>query len=144
MTSINDIQNEIIEEFSLFDNPQDKYTYLIDLGKKVEALEASAKTEENIVKGCQSQVWLTAAFRDSSLYYRADSDAMIVRGLVSLLLRVLSGHAPKEIMEADLYFVDKIGLRQMLSMTRSNGLAAMMKKMKMYALAYQTKLQAAE
>ncbi|MEM6298603.1 MAG: SufE family protein [Bacteroidota bacterium] len=144
MTSINDIQDEIIEEFSLFDNPQDKYTYLIDLGKKVEALEAEDKTEDNIVKGCQSQVWLTADFQEELLHYHADSDAMIVRGLVSLLLRVLSGHSPKEIVEADLYFVDKIGLKQMLSMTRSNGLAAMMKKMKMYALAYQTKLQAAE
>lgn len=139
MSDINAIQDEIIEEFTLFDNDQDKYTYLIDLGKKVEALPDDSRVEDNIVKGCQSKVWLETDFREGVVAYRADSDALIVKGLISLLLRVFSGHKPEEIAEAEPYFVDKIGLKQMLSMTRSNGLAAMMKKIKLYALAYQAK-----
>lgn len=139
MQTIEEIQQEIIEEFELFDNDQDKYTYLIDLGKKVPELEAEARTDENIVKGCQSKVWLVTDFAEGRITYRADSDALIVKGLISLLLRVFSGHSPQEVLDAEVHFVDKIGLRQMLSMTRSNGLAAMLKKIKMYAIAYQAK-----
>lgn len=141
MSAINTIQDEIIEEFSLFDNDQDKYAYLIDLGKKVEALPDTFRVEDNIVKGCQSKVWLVTDYNEGAVEYRADSDALIVKGLISLLLRVFSGQKPEDIATAEPYFVDKIGLKQMLSMTRSNGLAAMMKKIKLYALAYQAKTE---
>ena len=135
--SINDLQDEIIEDFSLFDNVNDKYAYIIDLGKSLEDLPEEERKDDLLIKGCQSKVWLMTSFEDEKVVFKADSDAMIVKGLVSLLLKVLSGHSPKEILDADLYFVDKIGLLQMLSMTRSNGLNSMMKQMKLYALAYQ-------
>lgn len=135
--TINDLQDEIIEDFSLFDNVNDKYAYIIDLGKSLQDLPEQERKEDLLIKGCQSKVWLAASFENGKVIFKADSDAMIVKGLVSLLLGVLSGHSAKEILEADLYFVDKIGLLQMLSMTRSNGLNSMMKQMKLYALAYQ-------
>ena len=135
--NIQELQDEIIEDFSLFDNANDKYAYIIDLGKSLENFPEGEKKDDLLLKGCQSKVWLLSSFEEGKVIFKADSDAMIVKGLVSLLLKVLSGHTAKEILEADLYFVDKIGLLQMLSMTRSNGLNAMMKQMKLYALAYQ-------
>lgn len=141
MSAINTIQDEIIENFSLFENDQDKYAYLIDLGKNVTALPDTDKIDENIVRGCQSKVWLTTRIEEGQIHYQADSDALIVKGLISLLLQVLSGQTPQAITKAELYFVEKIGLKQMLSMTRSNGLAAMIKKMKLYAIAYQAKTE---
>jgi cysteine desulfuration protein SufE len=135
--NIQELQDEIIEDFSLFDNANDKYAYIIDLGKSLEDFPEGERKDDLLLKGCQSKVWLLSSFEDGKVIFKADSDAMIVKGLVSLLLKVLSGHSAKEILEADLYFVDKIGLLQMLSMTRSNGLNSMMKQMKLYALAYQ-------
>jgi len=135
--TINDLQDKIIEDFSLFDNVNDKYAYIIDLGKNLQDLPEQERKEDLLIKGCQSKVWLVSSFEDGKVIFKADSDAMIVKGLVSLLLGVLSEHSPKEILETDLYFVEKIGLLQMLSMTRSNGLNSMMKQMKLYALAYQ-------
>ncbi|MFN8356609.1 MAG: SufE family protein [Spirosomataceae bacterium] len=136
MTTINEIQDEIIEEFELFDDWADKYEYIIDLGKKLKGLPEAQKTEENIIKGCQSRVWLNAKLENENLVFDADSEAVIVKGLVSLLIRVLSGHLPHEILNADLYFLEKVGLQQHLAQTRSNGLASMVKQMKTYALAY--------
>lgn len=134
--TINETQEEIIEEFALFDDWADKYEYIIDLGKKLEGLPEEQKTEDNIIKGCQSRVWLNARKEDGNLVFEADSEAIIVKGLVNMLIRVLSGHTPQEIYEADLYFIDKIGMSQHLAQTRSNGLASMVKQMKIYALAY--------
>ena len=134
--SINEIQDEIIEEFELFDDWADKYEYIIDLGKRLQGLPESEKTEENIIKGCQSRVWLNAHMNGDTLIFEADSEAVIVKGLVSLLIRVLSGHTPEEIVNANLYFLEKVGLQQHLAQTRSNGLASMVKQMKTYALAY--------
>ncbi len=134
--SINEIQDEIIEEFELFDDWADKYEYIIDLGKRLQGLPESEKTEENIIKGCQSRVWLNAHMKGDSLIFEADSEAVIVKGLVSLLIRVLSGHTPEEIVNANLYFLEKVGLQQHLAQTRSNGLASMVKQMKTYALGY--------
>lgn len=134
--SINEIQDEIIEEFELFDDWADKYEYIIDLGKRLKGLPESEKTEENIIKGCQSRVWLNAHMKSDTLIFEADSEAVIVKGLVSLLIRVLSGHTPEEIVNANLYFLEKVGLQQHLAQTRSNGLASMVKQMKTYALAY--------
>jgi cysteine desulfuration protein SufE len=135
--SIDQIQNDIIEEFELFDDWADRYEYIIDLGKKIPALAEHHKTEENIIKGCQSKVWLIANFREGKLFFEADSDAIIVKGLVSLLIRVLSGHPPGEIASADLFFIEQIGMTRHLAQTRSNGLLSMVKQMKFYALAYQ-------
>jgi cysteine desulfuration protein SufE len=137
--TINETQDEIIEEFELFDDWADKYEYIIDLGKKLKGLPEEQKTEENIIKGCQSRVWLNARKEDESLIFEADSEAIIVKGLVNMLIRVLSGHTPKEIAEADLYFMDKIGMSSHLAQTRSNGLASMVKQMKNYALVYALK-----
>lgn len=137
--TINETQDEIIEEFSLFDNRNDQYAYIIELGKKLSELPEEQKTEENIVKGCQSKVWLQPDFKEGKVQFQADSDSTLVKGLVGLLVRVLSDRLPKEINDADLYFVDKIGLREMLSMNRSNGLSAMIKQMRLYAIAYQAK-----
>ncbi len=137
--TINEIQDEIIEEFSLFDNRNDQYAYIIELGKKLAQLPESLKTEENIVKGCQSKVWLQPGFEEGKVQFQADSDSTLVKGLVGLLVRVLSDRIPEEINNAELYFVDKIGLREMLSMNRSNGLSAMIKQMRLYAIAYQAK-----
>ena len=134
--TINETQDEIIEEFELFDDWADKYEYIIDLGKKLKGLPEAQKTEDNIIKGCQSRVWLNARKDDNQLIFEADSEAIIVKGLVNMLIRVLSGHSPKEIAESDLYFMDKIGMSSHLAQTRSNGLASMVKQMKNYAIAY--------
>jgi cysteine desulfuration protein SufE len=135
---INKIQDEIIEDFELFDDWEGKYEYIIDLGKKLPGLSDEFKTEENIIKGCQSVVWLHAYYKDGKLYFEGDSQAIIVKGLVGMLLKVLSGHTPKEVLEADLYFIDRVGLTSHLAQTRSNGLASMIKQMKTYALGYQS------
>ena len=137
--SINEIQDEIIEEFSDFDDWMDKYQLLIDLGNGQEPLDEKYKTEQNLIDGCQSRVWLQADYVDGRIHFSAESDALIVKGIVSLLIRVLSDHTPQEILDADLYFIDQIGLKEHLSPTRSNGLVAMVKQMRVYALAYSTK-----
>ena len=137
--TINEIQDEIIDEFSGFDDWMDKYQLLIDLGNEQEPLDEKYKTESNLIDGCQSRVWLQCDYVDGKLNFTAESDALIVKGIVALLIRVLSGHTPKEIMDADLYFIDRIGLKDHLSPTRSNGLLAMMKQMKMYAVGYRMK-----
>ena len=139
--TINDIQDEIIEEFDGLDDWMDKYQMLIDLGNELEPLDEQYKTEQNLIDGCQSRVWLQADYNQDSkiINFIAESDALIVKGIVSLLIRVLSGHTPQEILDADLYFIDRIGLRDHLSPTRSNGLIAMIKQMRMYALAFQAK-----
>jgi len=138
--TINEIQDQIIEEFELFDDWTDKYEYIIEMGKKLPELDAKFKVEENKIKGCQSNVWLTSELDGDKLNFSADSDAVIVKGLVSLLIRVLSGHNPEEIAGANLYFIDKIGMTQHLAQTRSNGLLSMVKQMKFYGLAYNAKL----
>ena len=135
--TIQEIQDTIVDDFELFDNWEDRYAYIIELGKKLSGIEQKYKTEENRIKGCQSNVWIYTEFKEDSVFFKGDSDALIVKGLVSLLIQVLSGQDPKDIAEADLYFIDKIGMKQHLSMTRSNGLASMIKQMKMYGLAYQ-------
>lgn len=137
--TINEIQDEVIEEFSDFTDWMDKYQLLIDLGNDQEPLDERYKTEQNLIDGCQSRVWLVADYRDGLLSFTAESDALIVKGIVALLIRVLSGHTPQEILDADLYFIDRIGLREHLSPTRSNGLLAMVKQIKAYALAYEMK-----
>ncbi|MHA4741507.1 SufE family protein [Dyadobacter sp. MSC1_007] len=137
--TINQIQDELISDFELFDDWESKYEYIIDLGKQFPPLEEQYKTEDNIIKGCQSRVWLHAYMDDGLLKFEADSDAIIVRGLVSMLVKVLSGHTPEEVASADLYFMERIGLHQHLAQTRSNGLAAMLKQMKAYGFAYQAK-----
>jgi cysteine desulfuration protein SufE len=136
--TINEIQDELIEEFSLFGDWMEKYENIIQMGKELPLIEGQYKKDENIIKGCQAKVWLHAEHKDGKVYFTADSDAIITKGLVSMVVRVLSDHAPKEIVNADLYFVDKIGLREHLSVTRSNGLLSMIKQMKMYALAIQS------
>ena len=138
--TINEIQDEIIEEFSGFDDWMDKYQLLIDLGNEQEPLEEKYKTEQNLIDGCQSRVWLQADMEvDGTLHFKAESDALIVKGIVALLIRVLSGHTPQEILDADLYFIEEIGLKEHLSPTRSNGLVAMVKQMRSYALAFSMK-----
>ena len=139
METINELQDEVIEEFSDFDDWMDKYQLLIDLGSEQEPLPEEYKTDANLIDGCQSRVWLQADYADGLLTFRAESDALIVKGIVALLVRVLSGHTPQEILDADLYFIDRIGLKEHLSPTRSNGLLAMLKQMKMYALAFKAK-----
>jgi cysteine desulfuration protein SufE len=138
--TINEKQDQVIDEFALFDDWADKYEYIIDLGKKLPPLDNQYKVEENKIKGCQSTVWLHAEPKGEQLMFEADSEAVIVKGLVSLLIRVLSGHTPEEISQANLYFMEKIGMHQHLAQTRSNGLASMLKQMKLYALAYQAKM----
>jgi cysteine desulfuration protein SufE len=142
MMSINEIQDEIIEEFSGFDDWMDKYQLLIDLGNEQEPLDEKYKIESNLIDGCQSRVWLQADYHDGIIDFTAESDALIVKGIVALLIRVLSGHTPQEILDADLYFIDQIGLKEHLSPTRSNGLLAMVKQMRMYALAFKAKEEA--
>lgn len=137
--SINEIQDEVIEEFADFEDWMDKYQLLIDLGNDEQPLPAEYKTEQNLIDGCQSRVWLQADLVDGKVQFKAESDALIVKGIVALLIRVLSGHTPQEILDADLYFIEQIGLREHLSPTRSNGLLAMLKQMKLYALAFQAK-----
>ena len=139
METINELQDEVIEEFSDFDDWMDKYQLLIDLGGEQEPLPEEYKTDANLIDGCQSRVWLQADYADGLLTFRAESDALIVKGIVALLVRVLSGHTPQEILDADLYFIDRIGLKEHLSPTRSNGLLAMLKQMKMHALAFKAK-----
>lgn len=137
--TINQIQDEIIEEFALFEDWTDKYEYIIDIGKKLPPLSPEYKTEENKIKGCQSQVWLHAHMDGSKLVFEGDSDAVIVKGLIGLLIRVLSNQTPEDIARANLYFIDRIGMSQHLAQTRSNGLASMVKQMKLYGIAFQAK-----
>ena len=137
--TINEIQDEIIEEFSGLDDWMDKYQLLIDLGNEQTPLDEQYKTESNLIDGCQSRVWLQADYEDGRIHFSAESDALIVKGIVSLLIRVLSDHSPKEILDADLYFIDEIGLKEHLSPTRSNGLLAMIKQIRSYALAFSMK-----
>lgn len=139
MKTINELQDEVIEEFCDFDDWMDKYQLLIDLGSEQEPLPEEYKTEQNLIDGCQSRVWLQADYEDGVVRFRAESDALIVKGIVALLVKVLSGHTPSEILDADLYFIERIGLKEHLSPTRSNGLVAMLKQMKMYALAFKAK-----
>ncbi len=137
--TIPETEDEIIDEFGLFDNWDDKYEYIIDLGKKLEPLEVENKVDNNRVKGCQSTVWLSADYRNERIFFKADSDAIIVKGLISMLIRVLSGHTPEEILEAKLGFIQEIGMTTHLAQTRSNGLLSMVRQMKHYALAYKLK-----
>ncbi|MBQ8099894.1 MAG: SufE family protein [Paludibacteraceae bacterium] len=137
--SINQIQDEIIDEFSQFDDWMDRYALLIDLGNSLPPFPEQDRTEQNLIDGCQSKVWFTAAMNDGLITYRGDSDALLVKGIVALLVRVLSGHTPAEILAADLYFIDRINLREHLSPTRSNGLVAMLRQMRLYAMAFQAK-----
>lgn len=131
-----EIQQEIIEEFSMYEDWMDKYAYLIELGNDLEDLDAKDKNDQNIIKGCQSRVWLVAELKDGKIHFRGESDAVIVKGLVALLLRVVSGRTPKELLETELHFIDDLGLKQHLSPTRSNGLLAMVKQIRLYAVAY--------
>jgi len=141
--TINEKQDEIIEEFSEFDDWMDRYQVLIDLGNELPPLDQKYKSDQNLIEGCQSNVWLQAEYKDGKVYYQAESDALIVKGIISLLIKVISGHTPDEILDADLYFIEKIGLREHLSPTRSNGLVSMVKQMRMYALAFKAKNEAA-
>jgi len=136
---INEIQDEIIEEFSEFDDWMDKYSLLIEMGNSLASLDEKYKNEENLITGCQSRVWFQIDLIEGKMIIKGESDAVIVKGLVSLLIHVLSGHTPKEIAEADLYFIDKIGLHQHLSSTRSNGLVSMLKQIHLYAATYLSK-----
>ena len=139
--TIDEIQEEIVEEFTGLDDWMDSYQLLIDLGNEQPPLNEAYKTEQNLIDGCQSRVWLQADLVDGKIVFQAESDALIVKGIVTLLIRVLSNHTPQEIVDADLFFIDRIGLREHLSPTRSNGLLAMLKQMKLYALAFQVKQQ---
>lgn len=139
--TINEAQDEIIDEFEVFDEWLERYQLLVDYGKELvkHPMPEADKTDQNKIDGCQSTVWLTASLQDGKIHYQGDSDAILVKGIVALLLRVLNDHTPKEILDADLYFIDRIGLREHLSPTRSNGIAAMLKQMRLFALAYQAK-----
>ena len=137
--TINELQDEVIEDFSELSDWMDKYQMLIDLGNELEPLDERYKTQSSLIDGCQSRVWLQCDEKEGKLYFTADSDALIVKGIIALLIRVVSGHTPREIMDAELYFIDRIGLHEHLSPTRANGLLAMVKQMKMYALAFQAK-----
>ena len=139
MQTINEIQDEVIEEFSAFDDWMDKYQMLIDLGNDLEPLDEQYKTEQNLIEGCQSRVWLQCDVVDGRLHFSAESDALIVKGIIALLIRVLNDHTPDEILGTELYFIDQIGLKDHLSPTRSNGLLSMVKQIHMYALAYKMK-----
>jgi len=136
MSSIAELENEIREDFSLFEDWEERYNYIIDLGKDLPLIESSKKTEERIIKGCQSRVWLNAELREGKVYFTADSDAVITKGIIALLIRVLSGHKAEEIARAELHFIDDIGLKEHLSPTRSNGLVSMINYMKNYAARY--------
>ena len=139
MTDLNETQKDIVEEFSIFEDWLDRYNYLIELGNDLPAIDPQYRTNEYLINGCQSKVWLHADLVDDKIEFKADSDAIIVKGIVALLVKVLNGRTPAEILENELYFIEEIGLKQNLSPTRSNGLLAMVKKMKLYALAYQAK-----
>lgn len=138
--TINDLQEAIIEEFSFFDEWLDKYNYLIELSQQLPAIDEKHRTEQYIIQGCQSRVWIDAELREGEIFFSADSDAIITKGIISLLIRVLNGQTPQAILDADLYFIDRIGLRENLSPTRANGLVAMIKQMRLYALAFQSKI----
>ena len=140
MKTINELQDEVIEEFSDFDDWMDKYQQLIDLGNEQEPLAPEYKNDQNLIDGCQSRVWLQADLVDGKVEFQAESDALIVKGIIALLIKVVSGHTPDEILENDLYFIEAIGLKDHLSPTRSNGLLAMVKQMRMYALAFKAKM----
>lgn len=139
--SINEIQDAIVEEFSVFDDWMDRYQQLIEYGKDLPPIDERKRTEQYLIQGCQSKVWLDAELHDGKIYFTADSDAIITKGIVALLIKVLSGRTPDEILNAELYFIDKIGLKENLSPTRSNGLVAMVKQMRMYALAFKAKAE---
>ena len=136
--TINEIQDELIDDFALFTDWMEKYEYIIQLGKELSLINEQYKTDDNLIRGCQSRVWLHADYKDGKVIFTADSDAIITKGLVSMVVKVLSDHTPAEIANAELYFVDKVGLREHLSVTRSNGLLSMIKQMKLYAVALQT------
>jgi cysteine desulfuration protein SufE len=138
--TLNEVQDKIIDDFSLFDDWMDKYQQLIELGKDLPPIDEKKRTESYLIKGCQSKVWLDAELVDGKIYFTADSDAIITKGIVALLIQVLNKRTPKEILAADLYFIDRIGLKENLSPTRSNGLVSMVKQMRLYAIAYQSKL----
>lgn len=138
--SIEEIQNEIIDEFSMFDDWEERYQYMIDLGKELPLINEQYKTNDNIIKGCQSKVWVHAEMKDDKLNFTADSDAIITKGIIAILIRAFSNQHPKDIIDADNSFIDKIGLKEHLSPTRANGLVSMVKQLKMYAIAYQTQL----
>ena len=139
METINEIQEQIVEDFSVFEDWMDKYALLIEMGNGLQPLDTKYKTPNNLIEGCQSRVWLQADLADGKIIFQGDSDAVIVKGIVSLLIRTLSEHTPDEILEADLHFINDIGLKEHLSPTRSNGLVSMIKQMKLYALAYKNK-----
>jgi len=139
--SINEVQQEIIEEFSIYDDWLDRYQYIVDLGNSLSDFPPEEETDTNLIEGCQSKVWIIASYREGKVYFKAKSDAIIVKGIVALLIRVLSGRTPDEILENELFFIDKIGLTEHLSPTRSNGLVSMVKRMKMFALAFKTKFE---
>ncbi|MDR1372046.1 MAG: SufE family protein [Dysgonamonadaceae bacterium] len=139
MATINEIQEEIIDEFSIFDDWMDKYALLIEMGNSLPTLDAKYKTNNNLIEGCQSRVWLQADMENGTVMFQGDSDTVIVKGIVSMLIRVFSGHTPHEILAADLYFINAIGLKEHLSPTRSNGLVAMLKQMRLYAMAFEAK-----
>ena len=138
--TIQEIQNEIIEEFSMFDDWMQRYEYMIELGKSLPLIDKEHKTDENIIKGCQSKVWLHASLNEGKVHYTADSDAIITKGIISILIRAFNNQTPKDILEADTLFIDEIGLKEHLSPTRANGLVSMLKQIKMYAIAYQTQV----
>ena len=137
--TINQLQDAVIEEFSDIDDWMDKYQMLIDLGNELDTLDEQDKNNQNLIDGCQSRVWIQCDYKDGKLYFTADSDALIVKGIIALLIQVISGHTPTEILDAELYFIDRIGLKDHLSPTRSNGLLAMIKQIRAYALAYKAK-----
>jgi len=139
--TIQETQQEIIEEFALFDEWMDKYEHIIELGKDLPLIDEQYKTDENLIKGCQSKVWLHAALKDGKIIFTADSDAIITKGIVGLVIRVFSNHTPQEIIDADLFFIDQIGLQEHLSPTRSNGLLSMLKQIRMYAIAFNSKFE---
>lgn len=140
MAEIQDIQNEIVDEFSMFEDWMQRYEYMIELGKSLPMIEEQYKTNDNIIKGCQSKVWVHAELQEDKLVFTADSDAIITKGIIAILIRVFSNQKPKDIMGADTQFIDEIGLKEHLSPTRANGLVSMIKQLKMYAIAYQTQL----
>lgn len=142
MNSIKEIQQEIVEEFALFDEWMDKYEHIIELGKDLPLIDEQYKTGENLIKGCQSKVWLHAELKDGKIIFTADSDAIITKGIVGLVIRVFSNHTPQEIIDANLFFIDQIGLQEHLSPTRSNGLLSMLKQIRMYAIAFNTQAKA--
>lgn len=141
MMTIESIQEEIIDEFSMFDDWMQRYEYMIDLGKSLPIIIDSNKIEENLIKGCQSKVWLHGALEDGKIVFTADSDAIITKGIIAILLRVFSNQKPEEILAANTNFIDEIGLKEHLSPTRANGLVSMIKQLKLYALAYETQLK---